>query len=78
MLLGCPRKCNASVMCFDILGIVAWFSRQLKSSNCIFNIKVGFLGRKYHGAFMQLNYKLGICLPWNFERNKKLDFGRKK
>jgi hypothetical protein len=60
------------------LGIVAWFSWQLKSSNCICNFKEGFLGRKYHGVVIELNYKLGICLPWSFGRNKKLDLGRKK
>jgi uncharacterized membrane protein len=64
VLLGCPRKCNVNViMYFDILGIVVWFSQQLKSSNCIFKFKVDFLGRKYYGAVVELNYKLGICPP---------------
>jgi len=41
-------------------------------------LKEGFIGRKYNGAVMELNYKLGICPPWSSGRNKKLDLGRKK
>jgi hypothetical protein len=49
-----------------------------KCSNFVINLKVGFLGRKYHGASTGLNYKPGRCPPWSFGRKKKSDLGRKK
>jgi len=52
MLLGCPRICNTNViMYYNILGIVALLSWQLKNSNCIFNFKVVFLVGRSWGSF---------------------------